>query len=469
MDPVFLARIQFAITIGFHFIFPPLSIGMGWLIFYFMNRYRRTGDLQYKRHAKFWLKLFTITFAVGVATGITMEFQFGMNWAKYSRFVGDIFGAPLAAEGIFSFFLESTFLGVLIFGWKRFSTRTMWLASLLVAAGATLSAFWIIVANSWMQTPAGYAIINGKAVLTDFWAAVFNPSTIPRYLHAVNACLVTGTFFMLGVSAWYLRKKRHVEFARKSLKVALVFGFIVALAQVPIGHGHAVQVAKNQPVKLAAFEGLFETQKSAPLLLFGYPDAEKRKVNMAVKIPGMLSFLVSGSTDTVIKGLNDFPKKDWPPLVITFVSFHMMFLLGMYFIGLTAFGMFLLWRKKLYQNKFFLWLALLSTPLPIIANELGWMAAEVGRQPWVVYNIFRTSDAISTTVPAGQILFSIIMFSIIYMLLFAVWLFLITRQIRLGPEPVVEEGPGSGKGGELARSGKADEAVDGKSEEGGKS
>ena len=445
MDAALLARIQFALTVGFHFIFPPLTIGVSWIMFWFMHRYRKTGDERYGRHVRFWLKLFAITFAVGVATGITMEFQFGTNWADYSRFVGDIFGAPLAAEGILSFFLESTFMGVLLFGWKRFSRRTLWFAALLVAVGSTLSAFWIIVANSWMQTPTGYAIVDGRAQLTDFFTAVFNPSTMPRYLHAVNACLITGALFVLGVSARYLLKGEHVEFARYSLKVALVFGFLAALAQLPIGHFHAVRVSHNQPLKLAAYEGLFETQADAPALLFGVPDAEAGTVHGAIEVLGGLSLLVGGSTDTVVQGLSDFPREEWPPLLLSFVPFHLMFYIGMFFIALTLLGMFLLWRRKLYENKLFLRLAVLAVPLPIITNELGWIATEVGRQPWIVYPRdgkpgMLTADAISPSVGAGEILATIIVFGAIYALLFALWIFLLRRQLRQGPEPLPAPG-----------------------------
>ncbi|MCP4602978.1 MAG: cytochrome ubiquinol oxidase subunit I [Proteobacteria bacterium] len=439
MDPVLLARIQFALTIGFHFIFPPITIGMAWLIFWFMNRYKKTKDESYGIQARFWLKLFAITFAVGVATGITMEFQFGTNWAEYSRFVGDIFGAPLAAEGLLAFFLESTFMGVLLFGWKRFSTKTLWVASLMVAVGSTLSAFWIIAANSWMQTPAGFHIVNGRAELTSFFEAVFNPSTIPRFIHTVDACLITGAFFMLGLSAWYLIKGQHVEFAKKSLKVSLIAGFVSAAVQLPIGHFHAVQVAETQPEKLAAFEGLFETQKGAPALLFGIPDAEEGTVHAAIEVPKALSIMISGDPDYEVKGLNDFPRDEWPPVGITFFTFHLMFLLGMYFIGLTGLGLLLLWKKKLYDNKLFLKLAFISIPLPIITNELGWIAAEVGRQPWIVYRVpgMRTSDAVSVSVSAGEILASIIMFTIIYSLLFFLWIYLLKRALKKGPEQEV--------------------------------
>ncbi len=438
MDPVLLARIQFAVTVGFHFIFPPLTIGMGWLIFYFMSRYKKTRDEIFRGIARFWIKVFALTFAVGVATGIVLEFQFGTNWAAYSRFVGDVFGAPLAAEGIFAFFLESTFVGVLIWGWKRFSVKTLWFSSLMVAVGATLSAFWIIVANSWMQTPAGYQVIAGRAELTDFWAAVFNPSTLPRYLHTIDACLITGAFFMLGISAGYLRRGDHEDFARKSFKTALVAGFIAAVLQLPLGHYHAVQVAGTQPEKLAAFEGLFETRKEAPLLIFGLPDAEEGTVHSAVQVPGLLSFLVAFDTQAEVKGLNDFPRDEWPPLGLTFYSFHLMFILGLYFIGLTALGVFLLWRKKLFGSRFYMTLAFFSLPLPLVANELGWIAAEVGRQPWIVYRLLKTSDSISVTVPAGQVLASLIMFSAIYLLLGVLWVFLLRREVKKGPEVAPE-------------------------------
>lgn len=436
MDAVLLARIQFGMTIGFHFIFPSITIGMAWLIFWFMNRYKKTGDERFGVHARFWLKLFAITFAVGVATGITMEFQFGTNWARYSEFVGDIFGAPLAAEGLLAFFLESTFMGVLLFGWKRFSIRTLWTASLLVAVGATLSAFWIIVANSWMQTPAGFHIVNGRAELTNFLEAVFNPSTMPRFIHTVDACLITGAFFMLGVSAWYLSKGRHVEFARKSLKVSLVAGFIASVLQLGIGHWHGGQVAETQPEKLAAFEAHFETQKNAPMVLFGIPDEEGEKVDLAIEIPWVLSIMVGNSPDTEVKGLKDFPRDEWPPVTPVFFSFRLMFFLGMYFIGLTGLGLLLLWRDKLYDNKLFMKVAFWSLPMPIIANELGWIAAEMGRQPWIVYRVpgMRTSEAVSVTVSAGEILFSIIMFGVIYALLGFLWIYLLRRAVVKGPE-----------------------------------
>lgn len=434
MDAVLLARIQFALTIGFHFIFPPLTIGTAWIIVWMMSKYRKSGDELYGRMAKFWLKLFAITFAIGVATGITMEFQFGMNWSEYSAFVGDIFGAPLAAEAIFAFFLESTFVGVLIFGWKRFSRNTLWVSSLMVAVGATLSAFWIIVANSWQQTPAGFHVVNGRAELTSFSQAVFNPSTMPRFLHTMDATLIASAFFVMGISAWFILKKRNVEMMKRSLRMGLILAFITSALALGLGHWHAIQVADTQPAKLAAIEGLFKTQKKAPLLIFGVPDGQAEKVHGNVGIPGGLSFLISGNPDLKVKGLNAFPRDEWPPILPVFVSFHVMVALGTFFIFFTLLGLYLMFKKKLYDTGWYLTAALFSIPLPIIAIELGWITAEVGRQPWIVQGLLKTKDAVSVTVPAWQILLSIVLFSIIYLVLGMVWLNLLGQAVRKGPE-----------------------------------
>ncbi|MCW2276770.1 cytochrome ubiquinol oxidase subunit I [Heliophilum fasciatum] len=436
MDAVLLSRIQFAVTAGFHYIFPPLTIGLAWLIFIMQTNYMRTGQAKDGYLARFWIKIFSLSFAVGVATGIVMEFQFGTNWSEYSRYVGDIFGAPLAAEGILAFFLESAFVGVLIWGEGRVSPRLYWASTLLVAVGATLSAFWIIVANSWQQTPAGFEIINGRAELTDFMAAVFNPSTIPRYLHAIDGALVTGAFFVAGISALFLIRRRHVELFQKSMRIALTVAFCASLAQLAIGHSHAVQVAETQPEKLAAFEGLFETQSHAPLLLFGIPDPETGTVNNEIAIPGGLSILVGNRTDTVVQGLNDFPREEWPPVLPTFFSFHIMVALGTLFIILPALGLWLLQRKRLMHSTWFLKLLTLTIPLPFVANELGWMAAEIGRQPWIVYRQLLTIHGASFTVPPWQILASIILFVVVYLFLFAVWFYLVNRKINAGIDMV---------------------------------
>jgi len=434
MDAVLLSRIQFAVTIGFHFIFAPLTIGLSWFIAWLTNRYRKTGDPLHRQLARFWTSVFALSFAVGVATGITMEFQFGTNWSKYSRFVGDIFGAPLAAEGIFAFFLESTFLGVMLFGWDRVSRKVQAFAALMVAVGSTLSAFWILAANSWMQTPTDYILRNNRAELTNFWGAVFNLSTIPRFLHTVDAALMTGALFMMGISAWYLLKGRHVEASRLTLTVSLAVAFVTALLQLVTGHYHAIQVAFTQPAKLAAIEGVYATQSHAPLLVFGIPDTEHETMRYAIRLPGALSFAAFGNSSAVVKGLDAYPKDQRPYVPLTFYPFHLMVALGMFFILFTAVGIFLRWRKKLFTYRPYLILSLLVIPLPFLANELGWMTAEVGRQPWIVYNVLRTGDAISITVPVAQILASLIIFSLIYTLLFIIWIAFLRRAINRRPE-----------------------------------
>lgn len=439
MDAVILSRIQFALTVGFHFIFPPLTIGLAWIIAYMMTKYAATGSELYKTMSRFWVKLFGISFAVGVASGITMEFQFGTNWANYSRFVGDIFGAPLAAEAVIAFFLESTFLALLLLGWNKLSPKVHCVSSFMVAIGATISAFWIIVANSWQQTPAGFHLANGRAELTSFAQAVFNPSTLPRFFHTVDGALITGSMFMMGISAWFILKKKNLDFAQESLKVSLVVALAASLLQGPLGHIHAVQVAKTQPAKLAAYEGLFKTQSQAPATVFCLLDPNTGNRNCSIEIPGLLSFLIYGDATKTVTGLNDIPKDEWPPVMMTFYSFHFMVVLGVYFIGLTVLGLLMMWSRALTRNKFFLWLAMLSIPLPFIANELGWIAAEVGRQPWIVYKLLKTKDAISITVPAAQILFTIIMFALIYLLLFVAWMMILKRELNRGPEALAAE------------------------------
>lgn len=436
LDVVLLSRIQFALTAGFHYIFPPLTIGMAWVIVIMQSLYLKTKNEEYAKMSYFWIKLFGISFVVGVVSGMVLEFQFGTNWSEYSKFVGDIFGAPLAAEGVYAFFLESVFVGVLFWGRDRVSKGFYWFSSLMVAIGATLSAFWIIVANSWMQTPAGFQIINGRAELTNFWEAVFNPSTIPRYLHTIDGTLITGSFFIMGVSAYLLIKNKHVEFAKRSLRISLIFALVSSLMMLPLGHYHAVQVAETQPAKMAAFEGLFETERGASLTLFGIPDKETETLKYAIGIPKMLSFMIAGDLNAEVKGLKEFPKEDWPPLGLTFQSYHIMIALGTYFIGITLLSAFLLYRGKLFDNRILLKILYYSIPLPFIANQVGWIAAEVGRQPWIVYNVMRTSDGATFVVPALQVLASIIVFLLIYILLMSVWIFLLKKKINEGPEVI---------------------------------
>ncbi len=441
MDAVLLARIQFALTVGFHFLFPPITIGLAWLLVIVETIGWRKNDERYKNLGKFFAKLLAITFAVGVATGIVMEFQFGTNWSEYSKFVGDIFGAPLAAEGVFAFFLESGFLGLYLFGRNRVSKGVHWFSGLMVAVGSTISAFWILVANSWQQTPAGFVLRNGRAELTDFWGAVFNPSTMVRFWHTFDAALITGAFFMAGISAYLILKKKNVEVAKVGLKLAVVFGLIVSILEVfPFGHEHAKQVAHTQPEKFAAIEGLYTTYEGAPMVLFGFPTETPPELKGVIEVPNLLSWMAFGDLNAKIQGINEFPEDEVPPLFLTFVSFHNMVVLGMYFIAIMAWGSWLLYKKKLWNAtrtlKIFLW----SIPLPLIACQLGWIAAEVGRQPWIVYKMLKTRDAISVTVPAEQILISLILFIVVYAILGSLYIFLLSKEVKHGPEPLTTGG-----------------------------
>jgi len=445
MDAVLLARLQFALTIGFHFIFPSITLGFAWLLVIIEGFGWRTRDEVWIRAGKFFGGIFALTFAVGVATGIVMEFQFGTNWASYSRFVGDIFGAPLAAEGVFAFFLESGFLGLYLFGRKRVSAATHWFSILMVAIGATISAFWIIVANSWQQTPAGYMINEklGRAELTSFAEAVFNPSTLPRYFHTVTASLVTASFFVAGISAILLLSNRGVAVARKTISLAVIVGLASSiLVAFPFGHEHARQVAATQTEKFAAIEGLYTGyDEGAPMVLFALPTTPPPELKATIEIPKMLSWLAFGDVNYPVKGLRDFPPDRVPhgaELWLSFVSFHNMVLLGMYFIAVMGLAVFLLWRGRLVRERRLLTLLAFSMPLPIAACQLGWMAAEVGRQPWIVYGLLKTRDAASVTVGAGEILFSIILFGLIYLLLGALWLYLLKRKIQTGPRGEME-------------------------------
>jgi cytochrome bd ubiquinol oxidase subunit I len=436
LDVAVLARIQFALTIMFHYIFPPLSIGLGGLLVSLEWKFLRTHDRQYEMAAKFWTKIFAIVFAIGVATGITMEFQFGTNWATYSRYVGDVFGSALAAEGIFAFFLESGFLAVLVFGWDKVTAKMHFFASCMVALGAIFSSIWIVVANSWQQTPAGFHIVNGRAEITDFWAMVFNPSSIHRLVHVWIGAYIVGGFFVMSIAAYYLLRNRHVEFARKSFLSALTIATLAALAALVSGDLQGRNVAKTQPAKLAAMEGHFKTGGPTPLYLFGFPDEQAQRVNGGVAIPGLLSLMVNGNMQQPVGGLDKIPQQDWPPVAITFQTFHLMVMLGMWFIGLTLLANFYRWRGTLFTKRWLLWTFVWIVPLPFAANQLGWVTAEVGRQPWVVYGLLRTSDALSKSVVAGQVLGSIIMFMVIYALLFAAFLFILNSKIQQGPEEV---------------------------------
>lgn len=440
MDLEILSRLQFAITIAFHYIYPPLSIGLGVVMVVMEGMYLKTKDKFYENMTKFWVRVFALTFAVGVASGIVMEFQFGTNWASYSRFVGDVFGSALAAEGIFAFFLESGFLAVLVFGWDKVGPKMHFFSTLMVALGSMFSAIWIVVANSWMQTPAGYHIvgegINARAEITDFWAMVFNPSSIDRLSHVLSGCWLAGSFLVISVAAYYLVKNKHIRFAKSSIKIALVVAFISSLFQLYTGHQSAVGVSKNQPAKLAAMEAVFDTQKNAPLYLFGWVNEENQEVKFGVAIPSLLSYLIGFSSETEVKGLNDFPEDERPPVNIVFQAYHIMVAIGFLLILISFWGVFYWWRGTLFSKKWLLWVFVFSVLLPQIANQLGWITAEVGRQPWIVYGIMKTKDGLSKVVQEGQVWLSLILFTIIYLGLFILFLYLLNEKIKHGPENV---------------------------------
>jgi cytochrome d ubiquinol oxidase subunit I len=437
MDVLTLSRIQFGATIAFHYIYPPLSIGLGVMLVTMEGLWLKTGNTLYHQMARFWTRVFALTFAIGVATGIVMEFEFGTNWATYSRYVGDVFGSALAAEGIFAFFLESGFLAVLLFGWDKVGRRMHFFSTCMVCLGAHFSAVWIVVANSWMQTPGkGYHIVIhdgvARAEVTDFWQVVFNPSMVDRLSHTICGAWQSGAFLVISVSAWYLLKKKHLEFARASLKVGLTVALVASLLQAVTGHISAQGVEKNQPAKLAAFEGLYETTSNAPLVLAGWPDEKDEKV-IGIFAPGMLSFLTHNDFHTPVIGLDAFKPEDRPPVTASFLFFHGMVAIGFALIAISALGFLYFRRGSLHERRWLLWILVFSVLGPQIANQMGWFAAEVGRQPWLVYGLLRTPEGLSKIVQANVVLTSLIMFTFIYFLLFSVFIYLLNDKIQHGP------------------------------------
>ncbi|MBI5384227.1 MAG: cytochrome ubiquinol oxidase subunit I [Verrucomicrobia bacterium] len=437
MDVLLLSRIQFAFTVAFHYLYPPLSIGLGIMLVLMEGLWLKTNQPIYHQMARFWTKVFALTFAIGVATGIVMEFEFGTNWATYSRYVGDVFGSALAAEGIFAFFLESGFLAVLLFGWDKVGRKMHFFSTCMVSLGAHFSAIWIVVANSWMQTPAGFRIegegLKARAVITDFWEMVFNPSSMDRLFHTLCGAWQAGAFLVVSVSAWYLLRKKHADFARASLRVGLTVGMAASLLQLVSGHSSAGGVAQNQPAKLAAFEGLYETQSRAPLALFGWVD-EKSETVRGVEVPGLLSWLVHGDAAKPVKGLREFKPEDRPPVNRSFQYYHLMVAAGFGLIAVAGLGFLYFWRGSLFEKRWLLWLLVFSVLGPQLGNQAGWFAAETGRQPWIVYGLLRTSQGLSEVVKADMVLASLILFGFIYVLLFAVFVYLLNDKIQHGPD-----------------------------------
>ena len=436
MDTMLLHRIHFAFTIIYHYLFPQLTMGLALLIVVLKTIAIRHQDERYNQAAPFWGKIFAINFLLGVVTGIPMEFQFGTNWSQFARTTGGVIGQPLAMEGVFSFFLESAFLGLFLFGEKRLSPWKHWAAAFLVFVGSWISGFFIIVTNAWMQHPVAYQILpNGVYEVTSFWGLLTNPWALLQYAHNMSGAVVTGAFVMCSVGAFYVLENRFSEHGKVFLRVGVVAGVISCVMQIfPTGDLHGRYLAKHQPAAIAAMEGLFRTQKGAPIVLIGQPNEEQQSIDNPIAVNKVLSFLIYGTTEAEVKGLNELPRDQWPePLPLLFYSYHIMAGLGTYFALLMLIAAFLLWRGKLFQSRWVLWSLLLSFPFPYIANTAGWMTAELGRQPWVVYGLIRTSEGYSKYVSAGNSLFTLLGFMGIYTVTSILFIVLVYRIIDKGP------------------------------------
>lgn len=437
MDMVFLSRVLFGFNITFHYLFPPMSIGLGLVLVILEGVYLKTKNPVYKNLAIFWSRIFALFFAMGVATGFVQVFAFGNNWAKFSEFVGNVFGTILAAEGVFAFFLEAGFLGIMLFGWDRVRPSMHYLATVLVTVGAHFSAIWIVFANSWMQTPSGFKVVGegsgARAVITDIWQVYLTPSSIDRLFHVILGCWIAGSFMLLSVGAYYVLRKRFINESRIIIRFGVVLSIILLVLQLISADSTARGVSRNQPEKFAALEGIYNTQKYAPLTAVGYVDSANQTVH-GIKLPGLLSFMTYRSFDAEVTGLNAFPKEHWPNVPLVFQMYHIMIACWGLMMLISLLG-FILWRKeKLQTSRWLLWIMVFSVGLPFIANTTGWYTAEFGRQPWLVYKVLLTKDGSSPSVSSSQVLGSIIMFFCIYTLLFSLFIFLLNRKIKHGPQ-----------------------------------
>jgi cytochrome d ubiquinol oxidase subunit I len=444
MTPELLSRLQFALTASFHFIYPPISMGLGLLLVIIGIIYVRTGDPKWRRLSFFWVKIYALVFAMGIATGLVQEFEFGMNWANYSRYVGNIFGSLLAAEGIFAFFLEGGFLGLMLFGGNRLGPRMWLLSTFLVVFGAHFSALWILMANSWMQTPAGYelqVLESGReiAVMTSFRDVVFTPSFIPRLLHTWVASWLVGSSLILSISAWYLLKGRHEDLAKAAFKVVLPIFAVLAILQVAFfGPEQARGVVRSQEPKLAAMEGRWESESCAPMYVVGWVN-ESARTTSGLSIPCLLSFLAYGNFDATVAGLQEIPSNTWAPVNATFQFYHLMIDSGGLFVAIGLAGvLFYYWKRRLFQMRWLLWIFVFSIVLTEFATIFGWWVAELGRQPWIVWELLRTVEAGSPVLGSGHVWFSLGVFIALYAILFILFLFLLNNKIQHGPESLEE-------------------------------
>ncbi len=436
-DALFIHRLHFAFTITYHYIFPQLTMGLAPLIVVLKTLALRTKNPAYDNAARFWTRIFGINFVAGVVTGIPMEFQFGTNWARFSQLTGGVIAQPLAMEGVFSFFLESAFLGLFLFGESRLSRIGHWWAAFLVFAGSWLSGFFIVAADGWMQLPVAYRRLpNGSFEVTSFWGVLLNPWTLIQYAHTMSGAVITGSFVMAGIGAFYILTRKQPEYGRMFVRVGVIAGILASGAQIfPTGDLHGKYMAKHQPVTTAAMEALFDTQRGAPIVILGQPDVDRQRIDNPIAVNRVLSFLIYGTTSAEVQGLNAFPKQDWPTNVpLLYFAYHVMAGLGTLFVAVMALSAFLLWRGKLYGARSMLWVLMLAIPLPYIANTAGWLTAEVGRQPWLVYGLVRTSEGFSANVSAANGLFTLLGFMGLYALLSILFLFLILLTIGKGPE-----------------------------------
>jgi len=435
------SRLQFAFTIAFHYLYPQLTMGLTLFILYFKTRYLLGKDEHYDAIANFWVKILAITFVFGVVTGIPMEFQFGTNWADFSAFAGGVIGQTLAMEGIFSFFLESTFLGILVIGKKRFGLKFQWFAALMVFLGSWLSAYFILATNAWMQHPVAYSTaMDGSLQVNDLWALLTNHWLFWQFLHNQSASMITTAFVIAGVGAFYLLSRKHLSLAQIFLRTALTAALVASIFQIfPSGDGEARQIFESQPIKGAAMEGLFKSERGAGISLFGQPNMQTETLDNPIVIPDALSLLAYHRMLATVKGLDAFPKTEWPNVPLVYYAYHIMVTLGFLFAGITLISVILWWRKKLFQSRGMLWIWMLSAPLPYVATLAGWITTEVGRQPWLVYGLFKTEMGVTDNLSAGNAMFSLLGFLAIYTIAGLLYLFLVFKAIDRGPASQFDE------------------------------
>ena len=433
MTELLISRMQFGVSIGIHYLFPITTLGLTLFIVIFETLYYAKRREQDRAISSFLVKLLSLIFVAGVATGLLMPFSFGANWARFSTYAGAVVGSIISVEAITAFALESAFIAILLFGRERVSPFVYWVSAVLVFFGAHLSGFWIVAANSWLQTPAGYAIVDGRVALMSLSQAILNHSTLIRFAHVVTAAWLVGALLTTGIAAYYLARARQEAFAKRLLSLALPLALVAALAQPVLGHFHIMEVLRNNPEKDAAYEGIFKSVNGAPLLLFGIPDEQNQVIHLAMGAPYVLSLLESGDPMGRVKGLEEFPRESWPPVNVIFTTFHLMIVLGVVLIGVSALGVFLMWRKKLFAARWYLLLLPWLIPLPYLANEIGWIGAEIGRQPWVIYGVMRTSNASTITLPMWQLTLSFVGILLVYTAITVLTFVSVKKLVQKGP------------------------------------